>query len=147
VPVPPAAARADHVGRTPLMRGAEAALPLVGRQPPAAGPVGLAPERHGEGVVAERRSDELPARRSADAVPAALPGAPALFRSSLAREVALLTRQVTEQVTTLIEARLEPSAPTPQRRAEPLPPKPLERDELYRLALREQRERDYRMGH
>jgi hypothetical protein len=72
------------------------------------------------------------------------PASPGRFRSTVAREVAWLVREVTR----VIEERGRP-APEPPRRPAQLPPAPaprLDAAEVFRLAQREHRERAFRMG-
>ena len=68
---------------------------------------------------------------------------PGRFRSTVAREVALLVKEVTR----VVEERVRPSTEPPPPRTQPPPPAPkLDPAEVFRLAQREYQERAFRMG-
>ena len=69
---------------------------------------------------------------------------PGRFRPTVAREVALLVKEVTR----VVEERVRPAPEPPPRQAQPLPPPAPQLDpaEVFRLAQREYRERAFRMG-
>jgi hypothetical protein len=72
------------------------------------------------------------------------PASPGRFRSSVAREVALLVREVTRVVED--RGRLAPEPPRRPAQLSPAPVPRLDAAEVFRLAQHEHRERAFRMG-